>query len=375
MRRLIFDPGPAKLDPAALLELNTKSVLTAIASNPGGTAADAARATGLSASTVSRLVEDLKTRSLVLEGERIRGKRGQPGLALQMNPDGAFAAGCELGFGEGYLFIRSLGGRVLAETEFSIDESSSGHVADVVAAAFGTLRGQAGPIAGPIVGLGVAVPVDFARLFANATGQQPNVWDERVFRQQLQTMVGVPVKTYAAGSAGAWAELAAIPAPRPADYVYLFIDRFIQSGFLLDGRLWVPPQSGQGAVGRMAARAGERRRPLYDIVGLPPNAHSASGWASLAADERDRWIADASEALAQAVQSITDMLGLSLVIIDGNVPSDVLDALLRGVGAHLAGLMWANAPDIRRGRAGGRARAKGAALSPLYAELFADPAG
>lgn len=375
MRRLIFEPGPTRLDAGALQALNTKSVLTAIASRPGGTAADAGRATGLSASTVSRLVEDLKARNLVLEGDRVRGKRGQPGVSLRLNPEGAFSAGCQIGFGDCHLLIRSLGGQVAAETAFSISEGTQDHVAQAVASAFGILGRQLEPIGGPMMGIGIAVPADFGRLFGSIRGRQPDPWDERAFRLALQKEVGLPVTTYALGTAGARAELAAMRPPRPADYLYLFVDEFIQSGLMLDGRLWMPPLSGQGAIGRVVVGAAERRRSLYDVMAGQHGNQRAAGWPATRSEGADRWLADAAEVLAQAVQSITDTLGLSLVVIDGNVSSDVLDALLHGLDAHLAGVVWASAPELRRGLAGARGPANGAALIPLYAELFADVTG
>ena len=188
MRRDIFEPGPGKLDATGTLNVNMRAVLTAIASNPGGSAADVARATGLSGSTVFRLVADLSGRGLVLEGERIRGKRGQPGVSLSMNPEGAYSAGCQIGFGNCYLFVRSLGGRVLIEKEFAIEQCSYQHVSLAVANAYKAVLSEIGGDQIKPIGFGIAVPADFDRLCQVVMGVHDDPWDEGAIRETWHTL-------------------------------------------------------------------------------------------------------------------------------------------------------------------------------------------
>lgn len=373
MRRLVFEPGPKRLDASSVHKLNLRSALTAIAANPGSTAADTGRVIGLSPSTVGRLIEDLLSRQLLLEGERVRGKRGQPGISLWMNPDGAYSAGCQIGFGQCYLFIRSLGGQVLHEQEFAIEQCAFNHVAEAVGRAFDRAMKAQDPIVRErFVGLGVAAPSDFDRLCQSVMGMHAEGWDERMFRVQLERAIEVPVTTHATGTAGAWGELAATPHPRPADYLYLFVDRFVQSGLLLDGRLWVAPQGRHGGLGRMLVKPGDATR-LYDVVG----GHSwlqevvLDGHAGRA-EVTARWVGKAASALAQSVQSMTDAMDLPLLIIDGSLTSDLLDALTAAVATQLPQYCWASPPHVKRGTAGAYAPAKGAALMPLYREFFSD---
>jgi predicted NBD/HSP70 family sugar kinase len=373
----VFEPGPTRLDASSVHDLNLRSVLTAIASNPGSTAADAGRITGLSPATVSRLVSDLVGRNLLIEGERLRGKRGQPGVSLRLNPEGAYTAGCQIGFGKCYIFIRSLGGKVLHEQEFEIERCSFGHVAAMVARAFDQAIGQqeAG-VRERFVGMGVAAPADFDRLCQSVLGAHTEGWDERAFRVELERFIGVPVTTYATGAAGAWAELAAIPHPRPADYLYLFIDRFVQSGMLLDGRLWVAPQDRHGGLGRALVRQGEGAARLYDLVGQHSWDQEAEHCdCATRAEVKSRWATKAASALAQSVQLLTDAMDLPLLVIDGSVAPDLLEALATEVTRILPACSWASPPHIRRGIAGAHAPAKGAALRPLYKAFFSDEAG
>lgn len=375
MRRLVFEPGPNRLDAGTVHQLNLRAVLAAIASNPGSTAADTVRATGLSAATVSRLIEDLSSRDLLLAGERVRGKRGQPGVALRINPEGAYSAGCQIGFGPCYFFLRSLGGEILHEQEFAIESCAYGHVAEAVGRAFKqAMRDRDDLVRDRFVGLGVAAPTDFDRLCQTVMGQHAEAWDERAFRVELERIIDVPVTTYATGSAGAWAELAAIAHPRPADYLYLFIDRFVQSGLLLDGKLWVAPQSRHGGLGRTLVNVGPDHVRVYDLAGAHAWAQESRHGASLA-EVTARWADKAGSALAQAVQNLTDTMDLPLLVIDGSLAPELLDALADALHAILPRYAWATPPHVRRGTAGAHAPAKGAALRPLYQAFFSDETG
>lgn len=377
MRRLVFEPGPRRLEASSVHNLNLRSVLTAVAANPGSTAADAGRITGLSPATVSRLVSDLVGRDLLMEGERVRGKRGQPGVSLRLNPDGAHTAGCQIGFGQCYIFIRSLGGKLLHEQEFAIERCSFSHVAAAVARVFEQAMGQQDPsVRERFVGLGVAAPADFDRLCQTVMGAHAEGWDERAFRVELERSIGVPVTTYATGNAGAWAELAATPHPRPADYLYVFVDRFVQSGMLLDGRLWLAPQGRHGGIGRMLVRQGAESERLYDLVGVQSwQQEVAHDGGASEAEVTSRWASKAASALAQSVQPLTDAMDLPLLVIDGSLAPDLLAALTAEVTRKLPSYSWASPPHVRRGVAGAHAPAKGAALRPLYRAFFSDETG
>jgi predicted NBD/HSP70 family sugar kinase len=373
LSRKIFEPGPGKLDATGILNVNMRAVLTAIASNPGGSAADVARATGLSGSTVFRLVADLLGRGLVLEGERIRGKRGQPGVSLSMNPEGAYSAGCQIGFGNCYLFVRSLGGRVLAEQEFAIEQRSYQHVSVAVANAYDAVLSKIGGDQIKPIGLGIAVPADFDRLCQVVMAIHDDPWDEGAFTTQMKRLIEAPISTYSTGSAGAWAELASTPPPRPADYLYLFVDRFIQSGFLLDGRLWAAPFGGHGSLGRTIIS--EAKAKLYDLVGGQAWMQESANGGTSQTEVTERWARKAARALAIAIQGVSDTLELPLIVLDGTLPPDLMDALAEHLAVELPPICWSSAPQVRRGSAGIHSPAKGAALRPLYTEFFADEHG
>ena len=374
MRRSVFEPGPGKWDPNDVQKLNVRRVFTSIAANPGNTAADACRETGLSPATMSRLLEQLVERDLVIEGEPVRRERGQPGVALRMNSAGAYSVGCALGYGSGFAILRSLGGQILSELEFQLESCELSHVVQSVSQAYRHLMlNQPADVAGKLVGVGIACPADFPRLFETGSGMTADGagWNEESFRHALADAINVPVSTYATGSAGAWAELAFTPKPRPANFMYVFIDRFVQSGFLLDGHLWEGHDHGAGSVGRAhRPNCGDVTR-LYDLVGEHALASHAARSNRSTRDIEAEWLVAAAKALAPPIQVLCDSLDLPLVVLDGTLPPDLTDRVIQEIAGILPSIMWGSVPLIRRGYAGRHAPAKGAALRPVYMEFFA----
>jgi predicted NBD/HSP70 family sugar kinase len=198
-------------------------------------------------------------------------------------------------------------------------------------------------------------------------------WDEGAFTTQMKRLIEAPISTYSTGSAGAWAELASTPPPRPADYLYLFVDRFIQSGFLLDGRLWAAPFGGHGSLGRTIIS--EAKAKLYDLVGGQAWMQESANGGTSQTEVTERWARKAARALAIAIQGVSDTLELPLIVLDGTLPPDLMDALAEHLAVELPPICWSSAPQVRRGSAGIHSPAKGAALRPLYTEFFADEHG
>lgn len=367
MRPSIFEPGPRKRAVEQPSELNLRALLTAIASNPGHTAAEASRLTGFSPSTVSRLLDELLHRGLVIEGELLRGRRGQPGRSLHLNSEGALSAGCEIRSGTSYMFLRSLTGETLAETEFTLSGVDPATAAAEIHGVLVRLLGSVPPaLQKRLVGLGIAAPIDMESCPRHAAGAAAPVWRAESVLRSLKGLPPVAVDIYPTATAAAWAELARTPPPRPADYLYLFVGDCLQSSLLLDGRPWKAPDRRQEAMGRSMIMLGGDPVRLYDLLEplTRPGVETDP--------DRERLLERGADALAAAIQPVVETLGLPLVILDGPERHQLLDDLVQRVRDRLVSASWAAAPEVRRGTAGGRGPALGAALRPIYLSLFSD---
>lgn len=92
---------------------NERAVLTLIALNPGASNAVLARLSGLGPQTTSRILSDLEARALVLRGEVLRGRRGQPATPLYINPEAAYVIGVEIGWRHFEVLLLAMTGNTL----------------------------------------------------------------------------------------------------------------------------------------------------------------------------------------------------------------------------------------------------------------------
>ena len=76
---------------------NERLVLSLVRQQGGLAKSDIARITGLSAQTVSVIMRALEQDGLLLRGEPLRGRIGQPSVPMYLNPEGAFFLGLKIG--------------------------------------------------------------------------------------------------------------------------------------------------------------------------------------------------------------------------------------------------------------------------------------
>ncbi|QDZ09352.1 ROK family transcriptional regulator [Devosia ginsengisoli] len=156
---------------------NERTIMTLIALNPGASNADLARQSGLGPQTTSRIVTDLETRELVLRGEVLRGRRGQPATPLFLNPDGAFAIGVEIGWRHFEVLLFSMAGQTLASIRRSYAWPDFRTIFANVAAEIATIRaGMTEQQAGRLAGIGLATPPISRGIWA-ASARPPNRWN------------------------------------------------------------------------------------------------------------------------------------------------------------------------------------------------------
>ena len=76
---------------------NERLVLSLVRQHGALAKSDIARITGLSAQTVSVIMRALEQDGLLLRGEPVRGRIGQPSVPMHLNPEGALFLGLKIG--------------------------------------------------------------------------------------------------------------------------------------------------------------------------------------------------------------------------------------------------------------------------------------
>ena len=76
---------------------NERLVLSLVRQHGALSKSDIARVTGLSNQTVSVIMRSLENEGLLLRGEPVRGRIGQPSVPMSLAADGAFFLGLKIG--------------------------------------------------------------------------------------------------------------------------------------------------------------------------------------------------------------------------------------------------------------------------------------
>ncbi|MBX5441910.1 MAG: ROK family transcriptional regulator [Solirubrobacteraceae bacterium] len=332
------------------------------------------RATGLSRTTVSKLVAELQADGLVVErpapGEG--SAVGRPPMALSLTP----AAGTAVGLDFGHAFVRvavaDLSGTVHAEArrDFDVDRDSAAAI-DVAVEMVDEVLAEAGMSLERTVGVGVAVSAPVVRGRAERGAHILPGWPAFAPVDELEARLGRPVLIDNDANLGALAEVRHGAGRGAAAVLYVMLSAGIGAGLVLDGQLVRGHRGLTGELGHVVVdpggaicRCGNRGcletvaaapalldtlRPLHgDDVTL----ERAIALARDGDEGTRRLFADAGRAVGRAAGAVCNVVNPDLVIVGG-------DMVLAGevlVDAVRDGIAEATIPAIRDDAGGAAAR-------------------
>lgn len=392
--RLTGDAGPVPRgsNQAGMREHNERLVLTLLRQHGALAKSDIARMTGLSAQTVSVIMRALEADGLLLRGEPIRGRIGQPSVPMSLAPDGAFFLGLKIGRRSADLTLVDFLGRVRATQRRIYRWPTPDAVMAFVAEALPAVTGVLDPAArSRIGGMGIAMPFQLWSWTDQFGAPQAELdaWRHRAIDAEIAAMAGMPVWVQNDATAACGAELVFGTAEKPRDFLYFYFGYFIGGGLVLGGQLHTGRTGNAAGVGPMPVPGPDgRMRRLMTVASMSVLAaamdragqDSALLWETPTAWDippavLDPWLDATAEGLAAAVLSAASLLELDAVLIDGWIPADVRAAVVRRTEAalHRLDLAGVTAPAIRAGSIGPEARALGAAAIPLSQRYLVDP--
>lgn len=372
---------------------NERLILSLIHRNGAMAKADIARATGLSAQTVSVIMRNLEADGLLRRGEPVRGRVGQPSVPMGLDPDGAFALGLKVGRRSLDMVLIDFAGTVrkrLRRTHrYPTPDETVAFACDAVAALSDHLAPDARH---RIAGLGIAIPFALWEWSTTigAPDREMERWRDRDIACELADRTGCAVWLQNDASAACGAELTFGPRDRVGDFVHVYIAYFAGGGVVQGGRLYTGPRGNAGALGSI---------PIPDISGTPRqliDVASLSGlegrltalglspeslWGppeSWEVDDSalDAWVEEAAEGLACAIVAASAVTDASLVLIDGWLPIALRDRLVSATRTRIQRVphIGIDLPSVEAGTIGPDARALGAASLPLWERYFLETA-
>lgn len=215
--------------------------------------ADIARATGLSRTTISTLVTELKDAGLVVDVQPTasRPRGGRPGLQLALQDPGRVVAGIDFGHSHVGVAVADLGHKVLAERRYELDVNRQAMQAlEGASRMFGEVLDMAGVNRKKVIaaGIGIPGPVDRAHGMAGSATIMPG-WVGLRIASEMQARLGVPVEIENDANLGAAAELTWGAGRDCANFAYIKAATGIGAGIVIDGHLLRGATGTAGEIG------------------------------------------------------------------------------------------------------------------------------
>ena len=230
---------------SGLREFNERLILQVIRRANSISKAEIARKTGLTAQTVSVIVNRLLDEGLLRKERRRRvsGKVGQPAVPIALNPDGAYSIGVKIGRRSLDVLLVDFVGAVLDHVSeryaFPDPDYVFPRVGERVAHAMAALDSAQQR---RMVGIGVAAPYGIGG-WQQELSSPPEVltkWSGIDIRRRIADDQELPIWFENDATAACMADLILHDEnARFGNYLYIFIGTFIGGGIVLDGLFWI----------------------------------------------------------------------------------------------------------------------------------------
>ena len=370
---------------------NERLVLSIVRRDNALAKSDIARLTGLSAQTVSVIVRGLEADGLLMRGEPVRGKIGQPSVPMRLVPEGAFFFGLKIGRRSVDLVLIDFLGSVVGSRRQTYRYPVPDTVVAFVKEALPDLtRALPFRLRHRISGLGIAMPFQFWNWaqFIGAPQAEMDAWRYRDIQGEIADLCDLPVYIQNDANAACGAELVFGTGERPQDFLYFYIGYFVGGGLVLNGSLYPGRSGNAGALGSMpvpapdgsqrqlisaASTASLERYLTENGLGSDQLWESPESW-DVPTAILDRWLAEVAFGLAHAILAAAAVIDFEAVLIDGWLPQSIRAALVDRTIVELAGLDAAGIelPQVRQGTVGHLARSLGAASIALSQRYLID---
>lgn len=371
---------------------NERLVLSIVRLNGAMSKADITRRSGLSAQTVSVIMRALEKDGLLLRGEPVRGKVGQPSVPMRLNPDAVYSFGVKIGRRSADLMLMDFVGEIRHHHHQTYAYPMPAEIIRLIVEGIGMLEARWPEEArGRIAGIGIAAPFELWN-WADEVGAPPGAmesWRGVDLQAEISARVGHPVYLQNDATSACGAELVFGIGPSYPDFVYFFIGSFIGGGIVLNSAIFSGRTGMAGAVAPLPVRGRDgQTRQLLDVASIfvlenmlrersidpQPLWYSADEWVDFG-EPLELWISEAANALAQAIVAAASIIDFGAAVIDGGFPGWVRARIVAATieAVKRLDLQGVVIPDIVEGRVGAHARAVGGASLPIFAKYLTDP--
>ena len=234
--------------PNTIRDINRQIVLNYVRERGPISRAEIAQETELQRSTISLIVDELKTDGLIeeLSGE---SKGGRPPIMLSLRTADAVAIGVDLGTIRTIVATSDLAGRVLEQEEFPTDPDARKTIERIICSA----RRLRDKNLGTIEGIGVSLPGLVDQETGTAIFIPHFKWRDIEIAEEIRSAVGLAVTADNDANATALAELwFGRPEIREVrDFIMVFIAEGVGTGIVFDRQIYRGEGGAAGEFGHM----------------------------------------------------------------------------------------------------------------------------
>ncbi|MEV7560179.1 ROK family transcriptional regulator [Streptomyces sp. NPDC048331] len=374
---------------SSLHRANLERVVRAVRLAGSLTQAEIARATGLSAATVSNIVRELKDGGTVEVTDTSAG--GRRARSVSLSGDAGIVIGVDFGHTHLRVAVGNLAHQVLAEESEPLDVDASWTDGfDRAEALVGRLIADIGVGLEKVIGVGLGVPgpIDVESGTLGSTAILPG-WAGINPRQELSQRLGVPVYVDNDANLGALGELVWGSGRGVKDLAYIKVASGVGAGLVINGQIYRGPGGTAGEIGHITldesgpvCRCGNRgcletftaaRYVLPLLQGTHGPELTMERVVELAREGDPgcrRVITDVGRHIGSGVASLCNLLNPSRVVLGGSLAEAgelVLAPIRESVGRY-AIPSAARQLSVLTGNLGGRAEVLGA-LALVLSEM------
>jgi predicted NBD/HSP70 family sugar kinase len=365
------------------LDYNEKRVIDLLRTQGPQSRSRLVHSAQITAPTLTRVTQNLLDHGLLKEAHKLHdGHRGKPAQVLALNPDGAYSVGIAVQSEFVSVCLIDLTGNLRGEAVRNIDVPQPEPVAKLCEQMLARLVGEAGISRRRIVGAGVCMPGTAVSATSEAKragipGFLPvefAAWRGVAFDSLFRKALGLPTWFENSAKASTLADAYFGAGQTLAHFGVIHIAYGLGGGIMLNRQLY------RGVLGRAAEFGSlfpyEGIRPsgrdlllfLAQHMQAPPRHLRELRDAALPADLIEAWVERVMPGLSVMCQHFAVTLDLPVLILNGLLPSSVLNPLSRSLHEHLARLIDSSltVPEIHVSRLAGGGLGIGAASLPLY---------
>lgn len=368
-------------DDADVVSANERDLLDLVRRNGAMSRADLSRATGLTAQSIMRLVDELASRGLLRLGNTLpRPGRGKPSPAVELKVDFAYSIGFSVTTDSVSAALVDFAGNVLGQLHASTPELDRGQLLQIVRQQMQVLMRTHRVAKERLFGLGVGITGFFV-----GEGRQvnppPPLDDLALFDLDawLAQELGLPVWLDNDGTLAAVGESMLGAGRWAPSFVYLYFSRGLGGGVVVDGRLARGAHGNAGEVAGMLIAPGlqiPNLELLREMLAADGQAFDDVG-AMLAQFNPhwpacERWVQRARPALSLIVSACMALLDPHAIVFGGRLPKVLAERLIAGLSIDNKPRRDRKRPEPRLvpAEAAGDATAIGAATLPFKELCF-----